>query len=472
MVTLSDISNWLKIRYIDNQAELNKTLLMAENSPLFKMMTMKKVKGEGDRYTHAIRGSQKKTSSRNFAAMQNRVKAGATGARETFTYKMVENYDEVRVGRQALLSSATNVGTFFNTVKDDVDQSVMSMNADILRALYLGSANGTIGRAAALGTKVAPTSSKDGSQVITLDTGSTNIMYFESGMYVEFASAAYTVNDLRKGGNAGADKLAYRIKEVDLIKNQITVILKNANSGTATSTNAAATAIGATDYMWKEGEYLMSGGQQLYGLNDFIPSSISSTDSFLGTNRSISRRRLAGYYNKPAATTILGPTGTRKGDQIYDAIVRSVVDALKHFQMYEFDQILVNPEVMKELQLSDVFRNTTRYIDTNNQTKRVGHLGYSEFNVLTASGPVPCVVDKYCPEDQIYGINKAGWMMGYLAESMGNIVNFRTEGNNKVFQVRDAPAIQIMLESYHYLACLNPGSQMRIDVSAILNKAD
>lgn len=463
-ITLSHINNWLKIRYLDNETLLNKTLLMPEKSPLFRLLTKQEASSEGKSWQIAIRGSQKKTSGRDFDTVQKRVKAGSTGRRLVFTHQMVENFDEIRMDRMAYLSSRKTEAIFFAALRDEIDQTIKQMNEDILRALYSGSANESIGKVSSLGTQVNATSSKDGSLPIIIDTAVSNILHFEEGMHVEFASAVYDGStDARKGGNAGTGILSYPIKSINRSKNTITIVLVNNNSA---GTGATATATpAANDLIFKEGEYLLSesSGTHLKGLIDFAPATIPVDDNFLGVNRNIDKERLRGHYYKPVKKT--GASAADTGSQIYDAIVTATIDTLKYFGAYEFDMVIANPEVLKHLQLSEVFKRGVRWISDNNESMRKGTLGFAAFDLITPRGTVPFVFDPYCLEKQVFGLSGSTWVIKYLSESPGNIVNFRQEKGNRVFEVRDASSIQMMVESFHFLGSYCPGSLMRVDLS-------
>ena len=440
-VTQALITNWLKVQYIDTD-EINKQLVDGSMSPVYKdFATEQKTEmTEGKSWSIPQWGSQKRTSGKDFSVVQARNRAGSTGRRLVLVHSMAENFDEVDIDRQAMLASKTNVGTFFATLKSDIDQSVMSMNQDILTGIYGGNQDG----------KLASVSAVNGALTVVTISDSATILRFEEGQYVEFAAAIYDgTNDLRRV--SGTDK-AHKITAVDHAKKQITFA-------------TAITALAADDKIYKEGEYIISDdSKKLYGFLDYIPATIPANDSFLGINRQLAPARLAGYYVQPSA-----PNATQdKGEVIYNEIVKAMVQVSKNFPMYKITKIVANPQVLQELQLSKVFKNGVRWINDNDEKRRTGTIGFSAFNVLSPKGDVPLVFDSFCPEDEIIGYNAMSWKIRYLAESAGKVVNFKEEKGSRVLLSRTHNTNVVFLESYHFLCSMLPGSNFRINLANVL----
>ena len=391
-ITLSNIDNWLWIRYERND-NLNKNIVSGSDSPIFRWMEMKKTQSQGGKnYTTNIWGSQKRTSSRSSQATHDRNKNDTSADRLTFIHNMIPNFDDVRVEREAMLSSGSNIGSFLDDLRADVDQSVKSMETDILGYIYgTGKGTGQIG-------VVKSVNSSAKTAVLTDDTIAQIV---ETGQVVEFAAAKYDGStDARRV--AGTAKV-HQIEKYDPYTKTITF-------------STFPTGLEATDIMWKEGDYLLSNASKQHtGILDYIPASVSAGENFHNIDRSKYPGRLRGRY----ATVTNASAGDDSGEKIYNALVDQVINVSKVFPKFMVDKIVANPDVMGKLQKSEIFKKGVRWIESETEMKRSGTIGFSAFNVLSTKGNIPMVFDPHCPEGEILGVNSNAWKLKYLSEEKG-----------------------------------------------------
>jgi len=357
-VQISDIDNWIKTRYI-NSNEHNKGIAKGKNSPVFQTIGMQKAVEDGKDWEIPVIGSQKKTSGRDFSSVRARnYNNGATGKRFTFKHGMVPNFDEVDMDREAMLTAKNMRGSFGNQFKRDIKETVFNMENDVIRHIYGGQSVGQIAK-----VKTVTGTSFPLTIVLEPDFSMHNL---DAGMIVEFAAAKYggTTDNRRKSGDSTDAGKKWEIVTCNKATRTITV---NATKGSF----AAATDPVAADLVWREGDYLKSNeSAQPYGFKDYMPSSISDTNTtkFLNVNRNVSPDRLAGRYLKPTATRY--KSSDNHGSTLYKALMEMMRDVHRFFPEFGITRIYCSPTAELILKLSDQFLANTRYLDAA-EKKRV-----------------------------------------------------------------------------------------------------
>ena len=442
-VTLPLVTNWLFVQYLKTN-EINKQLLKGSESPLFQSVAVKmKVNDDGGKdYTIPQWRAQKSTASRDSQTSFDRNSAGATGDRAVFIHQMVPNFDYVIIERQTrLASSSTNVGTFFETLKSDADQSVGDMEMDIVSSIYGGNTGGSVGKVDAIS-----------GSVITLDDNDI-VQKFQKGKHLEFAAAVYGGStDSRR--LVAANRRTARITRIDYYARKITLdVVAN---------------IAANDIIWSEGNYLKSAeGSQHVGLSDYTPATaITSTDNFLKMNRYADPVRLSGYFE----TVTNGSDDKDDGDAIMKALVKACVRSSSVFPRFAQNKIVANPVIHTVLSNS-YLREQIRWIDPGSkEAMRYGTYGFTAFKIRGSKGDVPVVYDSYCPVGEIHGLHEAALQLRYMSYKKGMVIAFKTEGDAggriHIDQAGKNNDI-MMLESYTFMANYLPGSFFKLDVSAV-----
>ena len=451
-VVKSDVVNWLKIIYANGQ-DLNKDLVDGRQSPVLSMILKNNqtMNITGDEYHVPIRAGGKRSSGKDFATVQARANAGQTGTRLKFIHDMDVNFERVEIERQAMLRSKDLAGAFGQVLLEDIEQAKMSMYTDLVRGLY-GSGGEYLARINGSPTTTAGSGGARGTTLLEVDDESQTLQ-FERNQWIEFSSDSYkNTDDNRRQEVVGTTThKVFKILKVDHEAKQITV-------------EGVVAAIADNDYIWREGDYNVSvdpDTRKNVGILDYIPSTVTS-DLFLNVDRTISPRRLAGWYKALADVQ-----GKDVGEVIYDGIIDACVGVNQFFPEYKVDFMVANPKVFGALQKSSIFKEGVRWVEEGTLTKRTGAIGFSGFYVLTPKGNVPLMFDPHCPTSSLLGLNSKSWYYRYLSERPGNIIDFQREGGDYVLLSRTANTNEVRLESYNFLACNCPGSNFRLDLGSL-----
>ena len=145
-ISETNITNWVKVRYIDTPNELNDMLYDGGSSAFWQSIKGNAKMTEGKDWTTPLRGGQKRTAGSDSAVTWQRTKSGATAPRVTFKHKLFYDFNYVAIDRPAMLSTKTMAGTFANTLKDEINQAVMDMALDGASAAFVGMAKYRINR--------------------------------------------------------------------------------------------------------------------------------------------------------------------------------------------------------------------------------------------------------------------------------------------------------------------------------------
>lgn len=445
------LTNWMFVQYLKEKDELSKNLVSGKKSPLFQGLAIKKqVRSKGGKqYTIPVWAGQKRTSSRDSQVTHDRNNKGATGKRVTFVYdRMIPNFDDIHYDRETLMAtSVEDAGSYLDDFEEDINQSRMAMETDILKSLYGGNVAGSLG-------KIGSVTTTGASATVVLNDDAI-IQMFQPGMVIEIATAVYNGNnDRRKESDTDADTKYFEITNVDEYTRTLKLKVK-ANKSTA---------LAANDIIWREGDYLKSNlVDQEVGLLDYMPSEVTNTP-FLGVDRTVSRARLAGYYLD--ADTV---SGSDNGIKIYNALIRALVRTSSVYTMFQPNKMFAHPEVLIALQESKRFSEQVRYIEGSKMEEKYGCIGFSGFVVRGPNGPVPLVIDPYCPKGTIVGLNLDSKKLRYLSMSQNTLIDFKRQSGDKIFVDQSGGNFNMVkLESYIHYEDYLPGAGFRIDVSSLV----
>ena len=455
-VTSNLISNWLFIHYLKND-EISRSLIDGSKSHLF--IGVDKIRSRGKEIRWSAWAGDWSKSSRDPQTAYDSEKApdpifpiaGATkGANPTFIYQLIPNFAYRTIGRQAMLASSTNSGTFFKDLEMKVQEAVDKMHEDIVAKMY--GTHGPLGVTIAgqIGRVDTVTAAGTYDQEIEIELESSNLQMFSSGGEYEFAAAAYNgTTDLRKAHTVSTvTRNSFQIAALDKAAGEFTFV--NTRGGTGTSPEVG-------DYIWRKGDYLLSHGgstgrPQPVGLANYIvPNSLSD---FLGVNLNIDPIRLYGFQQ-----TLNSRSGSSAGEKIHDTISAAIRKMSARHRKYKNTEIYAHPSVFLDL-VTDrrLYKSSVNIM--NMQEKKFYGMPHEmdALLVMTPQGTIPMFFDVGCPPTRVFGSFKKALKLAYLSEDAGKIVSFKKQNENRVFVARDGTNDNMFqLESYTALANYLPG---------------
>lgn len=239
-----------------------------KNAPTVKLMS-KKGGFVGDGKPVPISYGAPPGRSRNFATAQTRAAAGGSKKKKAFVTS-VEDYAVMTIEAKLLMAAATDLGSFAESKKWEIDQMLAELGANMSRSLF-GTANGILAQTATV------SAATDGTvTLIAADASKTR--HLNVGAYI---GAVQTLGGAARSGTAF-------IATIDRAGNSFTF------TGTITS-------FAAGDYIFYDGDYTTAQDESLSGLPVWIPFT-ARTSTIFGMTRTDDVDRLSGIYlNDPTA---------------------------------------------------------------------------------------------------------------------------------------------------------------------------
>lgn len=395
------------------------------NNP-FYVMVPKKENVTGRYYNQPVWASAGQASSRTYGASTSgpgvQAMANISGEQPfDFLVPKVENFVEANISAKLIEESSSDKGAFVDMVRAIADNQLQQFTNDTAVGLYRSA---DISRANVGGSVAGAT--------LTL-ANVADAVNFELGMFLEFSSSnsGTTVRSL------GASNTDCHITKIDYSSGVLTVAWTGGGTQTLTANNVA-----VGDYVYRAGDKSLG----FNGLADWIPyGGPSSSDSFLGVNRSSNAVRLAGNY--------LDGTAGNLEEVLEKAINRVALmgGKLTHFFMpYGQYTALANSQGAKV---------QTVTLKPNQDSS----IGFEGISVTGATGKVICVPDRSCPSNTIFGLNLNSWKL----ISVGKAVHI-WQKDGKVW-LRNATAFGMAIRFYSLanLVCKEPRSNINIRVSPI-----
>lgn len=393
-------------------------------NPFFALMP-KKEDVAGRYFEQPVWASAGQAQSRTFGASTSgpglQSAAGISGeAPFTYLVPKVENMAVANISTKLIAESSSTKGAFVDMVRAIADNQMQQLINDTSVGLFRGA---DINRGQVGGSVAGAT--------LTFQNVS-DAVNVELGTFLEFA-ATNTGTTVRALGASNTD---CHITAIDYVGGQATLAWSGSGSQTLTGNNVVL------------GDYVYRAGDKSLGFNgflDWIPyGGVTSSDSFLGVNRSKHTVRLAGSY--------LDGTQGNLEEVLEKAINRVALfgGKLTHFIMpYGQFTALANAQGAK-VQLVNV-KNAE--VD----------IGFEGIEITGANGRVVCLPDRYCPSNTICGVDINSWKL----ISVGKAVRTWQYDGKVWLRSSTQNGMEIRFYSLANLVCREPRSNINIRVSPV-----
>lgn len=340
--------------------------------------------------------------SRDFTIAQ----ANAT-AEETlvFSVRRKKDYAVAYIDMETLLVTADDDGAFLKAGTDVVENTNRQVTRNMALSLYRnsGGARGKIGAIS--------------SGLLTL-TNPGDVVQFEKNMKVRHAQT---------DGTSGA------------LEAEAAVTITKVDRQAGTITAAAWTGFDVGNWLFREGDF----GVSFNGIQDWIPSSVASNDSFLGVNRSTDSR-LRGLY----------VDATANGFDYVEAL--EYTDALLAREGASPDIVLMNPLDLRKMKTQLGAQIEYDFVGSPDMSS-------ISFKALVlpstgGNGQLKIVADPDCPEKEAFMLQLDSWTLRTVGEFPRGL-----EGNGfKFLTSQTADKVEVRVGGYGNLLCFAPDHNARI----------
>jgi hypothetical protein len=393
-------------------------------NPFFALMP-KKEDVTGRYYEQPVWASAGQAQSRTFGASTSgpglQSGAGISGeAPYTYLVPKVENMAVANISSKLIAETSSTKGAFVDMVRAIADNQMQQLINDTSVGLFRGADinRGNVGGSVA-GTTLTFANVADA-------------VNFELGMFLEFAVAntGTTVRAL------AANNTDCHITKIDYIGGTATLLWTGTGTQTMTANNIA-----VGDYIYRAGDKSLG----FNGFTDWIPyGGVTSSDSFLGVNRSAQAVRLAGSYLDGTAGNL---------EEVLEKAINQVArfgGKLSHFIMpYGQYTALANAQGAK-----------VQLVNVKNQATDIGFEG---IEVTGANGRVVCLPDRYTPSALIAGIDINSWKL----ISVGKAVRTWQYDGKVWLRSYNQNGMEIRFYSLANLVCREPRANVNIKVNPI-----
>lgn len=402
----------LKVYYTNDKVES----VVLDDNPLLALLP-KMTKFEGSTLPIPIIIGLPNGRSASFATAQTNA---ASSRIESFVLTRVKNYGVALIDNETMKASGSNKGAWFEARTQEIDGILKQVSRSLAIQLY-GSGTGTLGGCSYTASNTYVTCSN-------ID----DITNFTLNQRVVFSA---TDGGALLTTAAVVDKMYVVQIDRDLGR----VYLSTTLGGAPTAVNATVTTIGATVFLFPEGD---TGGAAISGLRAWLPDAAPGATLFFGVDRT-------------ADTTGLG--GIR-----FDGSALSIEEALQK-AAYKAKQlgakpshVFMNPVTFGELAISlgsKVIYDVAKSTD--------GKFGFDALVMHTPAGKVKIVADANCPSTRAFMLTMDTWKLCSLGPAPQVL---QTDGNY-VLRTANADSVEVRTGYYAQLGCSAPGWNVNIKLA-------
>ena len=441
--TFAAVQSILKIKYPDGAIPQ----ALYKDFPLLSLVK-KTTNFDGEYKVVALQNERPQGSSSSFAIAQgvsSKGDRGGGGSYKRFSVYRTRHYGILRMDGETMKAAVRTSGALVDLWNNETDGISRNEMSDLEFQLF-GDGTGVRGVIAA---SPAP-AVVSGVLTMTLATPS-DAVYFNLGMKVQFWLGA-TQHDFTIGGspvdNSNGDG-AYVVG----INRQTGVLQIQAFVNGTASTTAVIGTIAAGDGIVRAGDYQQtssvgnvtvgtsSGANGVVtGIQAWIPSTVSPTDSFWGLNRSSDPVRLAGQR--------LSATGLPMNEALMEAEARVAVQGVG-----SPDTILINP-----LDLQNLKKALGTDIVYDRVASNVAGVSFKAIEYDGMNGPMKIISDPFCPRNKAFMIQLASWELSTL----GPAPQMLDWDNNDYLRVASDDQYEVRFGHYGQFLCNNPGANIVI----------
>lgn len=389
----------------------------------------------GRYFEQPVWASAGQAQSRKFDNLQTF--SGLSGeAPYTYLVPKVENQAVANISNKLIYETSSSKGAFVDMVTAVADNQLQQLINDTSISLFRTSVpvRGQVGGSVA-GTTLTFANPADA-------------VNFELNEFICFASTNNTSGNLRQMATSNT---SCQITAIDYVGGTATVKWNGGGTQTLTANNVV-----VGDYIARDGDLGSFSTNAsapaitaigMNGFQDWIPyGGVTSSDSFLGVNRSAQNVRLAGSYLDGTAGNL---------EEVLEKAVNRVAlfgGKITHFVMpYPQYTALANAQGAK-VQLVTVKGSSGE-----------SEIGFEGIKVTGANGTVVCLPDRYCPSNTICGVNINTWKL----ISVGKAVHtFQKDGKVWLRSYNQA-GMEIRFYSLCNLVCREPRANINIRVNPL-----
>lgn len=418
--TVSNLANILKTLYQDECPEIG----FEDNVLLARLPKKEDFFGTNKRLSN--RYSRASGVSANFQDAQNHAGASSYGA---FLLTRERDYAIVRIDNEAMESSENRKGAVVDGLKEEFDSHFAEANHRINKALY-GNRGGYFAQLIAAGA---------GAGTTTLQvTQPLDLIGIEPGQFITASSSDGSDGVTTDDGN------------------YTEVIAVDAEAGTLTAAANWNATFNDGDFLFVAGDK----GRKIAGLSGWLPTTVSSSDSWFGQNRFLHRQRLAGlHYTATAAMNTIERVLINMGARAYTHGGRP-------------NEIFMHP--MHVAQLDAELGNRVRYeramgrMAPDPKTNKARYMAEVGFEGICITHPVIGKMmifgDRDCPLNTAYALD----MRECCFHTMKGAPRILTYGDGKTLRIGDEDGLEGRIGWYGQFGIRRPGRCVRINLTAVV----
>jgi len=338
-------------------------------------------------------------------------------------------YALATVTEQAIEQSRGDMLAFMRAQTVAIDSIMRSLGRRISIELF-GESSGWVGQVAAEPSVADP-------MVLTVKF-LPQIQNFEIGQKLVIWSAKTGGSQRHSSGaSAPAYVLEFTIAKVDRDAGTITCAEAYTSDGD----------IQADDFVFFYGSRPTSSDtQQVYGLESWLPDTVSSSDSYFGVNRSQDRVRLAG--------SVIDGSGMTIAQAIYEgsvAVANNGGTPTHVFMSYQtYSQLVsqLNTTVNRDVQSAKVAKDTT--------------ISFSGLKLYGVDSEMFVIADNGCNRNDVaYVLDINSWQLG----SMGKLIALMNADGLFMLRTQNAASYEARYRFFGQLACLAPAHNAKVILS-------
>jgi len=404
--------------YYDDGALVNETYI---DNPLWARMSKQESIGNvtGRHFVHPVVFASSQGRSRTFSRAQAR--GTATNEQSVdFLVPRVTNYQLATVQTEAVLQTKGDRGAFVDILTLITDNAVRNLGLAQAHSMY-GNGSESLGQIGSISTSVITLKNTDQS------------LNFEVGMELDLAAAEVTGAVETYG--SGAHGLL--VIKVDRVNNTITVGTPAGVACNVTDSTDGIPTAAPDDFIFVRGDRNLG----MQGVQAWVPyGGVTTSDSFLGVNRSVDPVRLAGNFLDASQLAI------------EDAFIQAANNVAKQGGKLTHFFIPYN----KYAQLLKSQSAKVTIVEEVNPD-----ISFEGLQVLTAKGPVLVMPDRNCPSNRMFGLDINSWAYTHVGDP---VQMFNLDGNTWLRQASD-DGLEIRFFSMGNLVCRVPAHNITMNCS-------
>jgi len=444
--TFAAVQSILKIKYPDGAIPQ----ALYKDFPLLSLVK-KTTNFDGEYKVVALQNERPQGSSSSFAIAQgvsSKGVSGGGGSYKRFSVYRTRHYGLLRMDGETMKAAVRTSGALVDLWNNETDGISRNEMADLEFQLF-GDGTGVRGVIAASPAPAVVA----GVLTLTLATPA-DAVYFNLGMKVQFFDNAGVQHQFGGAGAAVDNSNGDGAYVIGINRQSGVLTIQGFTNGVAvTAGTVTVGTIVATDNIVRAGDFQTTAqvgnvtvgtsaaaSGVVTGIQAWIPSTVSPTDSYWGLNRSSDPVRLAGQR--------LAATGLPMNEALMEAEARVAVQGVG-----SPDTILINP-----LDLQNLKKALGTDIVYDRVASNVAGVSFKAIEYDGMNGPMKIISDPFCPRNKAFMIQLASWELSTL----GPAPQMLDWDNNDYLRVASDDQYEVRFGHYGQFLCNNPGANIVI----------